>query len=99
MKSVKVNGDAAYLPKARFDGNPLFYSYRTCGSDDSWTALNNEDACVNQDKSACSGDCKWSKKNGRCDDEVTSSYCERRQERFEEHKGGENESLWSRMFR
>jgi len=36
------------LPDARFRGMTLYYSYATCGAIDTFTAEENEDACVNQ---------------------------------------------------
>jgi len=37
-----------YLPNATFNGLSLYYSYETCGGEDSFTAEYNLDACVNQ---------------------------------------------------
>jgi len=37
-----------YLPNATFNGLSLYYSYETCGSEDTFTAEYNLDACVNQ---------------------------------------------------
>jgi len=37
-----------YLPNATFHGLSLYYSYETCGSEDTFTAEHNPDACVNQ---------------------------------------------------
>jgi len=51
---------SAYLPDATFTGKNLYYSYETCGSADTWTEKNHEDACVNQDTE---GDCS---KLSRC---------------------------------
>eukprot|EP00928_Gymnodinium_smaydae_P057323 TRINITY_DN4057_c0_g1_i1.p1 TRINITY_DN4057_c0_g1~~TRINITY_DN4057_c0_g1_i1.p1 ORF type:complete len:350 (-),score=60.82 TRINITY_DN4057_c0_g1_i1:201-1250(-) len=42
------------FPKAKYQGKYLFYSYSTCGGSDSWTASNNNVACVNRkDKASC----------------------------------------------
>lgn len=43
-----------YLPKATFTGKSLYYSYETCGSNDTFTASRNVEACVNQkDEKKC----------------------------------------------
>jgi len=43
-----------YLPEATFTGKSLYYSYETCSAKDTFTAIHNTEACVNQDtKEAC----------------------------------------------
>jgi len=53
---------SSYFPNARKNGRPVYYSYATCGSEDSWTASNHDKACPNQvDEAACGGvkACAW----------------------------------------
>lgn len=53
---------SAYLPEAKFQGKPIYYSYATCGSVDMWTKEHHEAACVNQmSEEACGklGKCSW----------------------------------------
>lgn len=52
---------SSYLPDARYQGKPLYYSYATCSSADSFTS-EMENACVNQKtQSKCSvlSRCAW----------------------------------------
>merc|ERR1719183_4061 len=98
MKSVQVSTESAYISKARFEGNALFYSYKACGSDDAWTAANNADACTNkQTESDCTGDCVWSKKEGhqesRCMEKVVSKYCKTKLEKVAAWEEGNGEVL------
>lgn len=37
-----------YLPEATFTGKSLYYSYETCGANDTYTKKHNPEACVNQ---------------------------------------------------
>jgi len=37
-----------YLPEATFTGKSLYYSYETCGGNDTFTTIHNKEACVNQ---------------------------------------------------
>ena len=39
---------SSYLPKARGNGKPIYFSYAACGAEDEYTK-GNEEACVNQD--------------------------------------------------
>lgn len=58
---------SAYMPDATLTGKNLYYSYETCGSPDTWTTDNNEEACVNQeteDECGTNPRCAWS--SGRC---------------------------------
>jgi len=51
-----------YLPGAVFQGIPVYYSYSTCGSVDTWTLGHHKNACVNQkSKEACvkQDTCDW----------------------------------------
>lgn len=53
---------SSYVPDANYQGRPVFYSYATCGTIDSFTSSNNKEACVNQeDKKACAklSKCAW----------------------------------------
>eukprot|EP00746_Dinoflagellata_sp_MGD_P165381 gnl/MRDRNA2_/MRDRNA2_94606_c0_seq1.p1 gnl/MRDRNA2_/MRDRNA2_94606_c0~~gnl/MRDRNA2_/MRDRNA2_94606_c0_seq1.p1 ORF type:complete len:1140 (+),score=216.23 gnl/MRDRNA2_/MRDRNA2_94606_c0_seq1:110-3529(+) len=55
-----------YLPDASFQGKPIYYSYHTCGSEDSWTAKHHKNACVNQkseEDCAKHSKCAWTSKN------------------------------------
>jgi len=57
---------SSYLPDANFQGRPVYYSYSTCGSADSYTGTEYKDACVNQKKSedcAKLDKCAWTGKN------------------------------------
>lgn len=52
---------SGYLPNASYQGKPIYFSYATCGANDSYTA-NVEDACVNQNTTeSCAAlpKCKW----------------------------------------
>jgi hypothetical protein len=58
---------SGYLPEASYQGRPLYYSYGTCGDEDSYTASERGEACVNQqsEKECTSfGKCAW--KAGAC---------------------------------
>lgn len=52
-----------YMRSIFYQGRPLYYSYATCGSQDTWTAKKNDIACVNaKTEEACTaaGDnCLW----------------------------------------
>jgi len=53
---------SAYLPNAKNNGKPVYYSYNTCGSVDHFTKENNPNACVNKETEAeCSKSdkCAW----------------------------------------
>jgi len=54
---------STYFPDALWKGHPLYYSYVSCGSRDTYTATNNLDACVNQkDQTSCESQgnkCGW----------------------------------------
>eukprot|EP00931_Biecheleriopsis_adriatica_P021251 TRINITY_DN1394_c0_g1_i6.p1 TRINITY_DN1394_c0_g1~~TRINITY_DN1394_c0_g1_i6.p1 ORF type:complete len:624 (+),score=112.37 TRINITY_DN1394_c0_g1_i6:925-2796(+) len=52
---------SAYLPEASFEGHPIYYSYATCDEEDSWTASEHPEACVNQKSES---DCKANEKCG-----------------------------------
>lgn len=51
------------LQASMYKATPLYYSYATCGSTDSWTATENKMACsASKDKEACEAqDCSWKK--------------------------------------
>ena len=50
---------SSYLPKARGNGKPIYFSYAACGADDEYTA-GNEEACVNQEAPGGTDfDSKW----------------------------------------
>jgi len=57
---------SAYLPDAKYQGKPVYYSYATCGSTDQWTTENHKMSCVNQDsEKACEqlkDKCAWTGK-------------------------------------
>ena len=56
---------SSYFPDARKNGRPVYYSYTTCGSKDSWTGKNHDIACPNQkDETACGAiaACAWTGK-------------------------------------
>jgi len=47
---------SAYLPDAKYQGKPVYYSYETCGAKDEYTTKNHKEACVNQpSKDVCNG--------------------------------------------
>jgi hypothetical protein len=51
-----------YIPGALFQGIPIYYSYSTCGSVDTWTAKHHKTACVNQNSKEDCGKldkCSW----------------------------------------
>jgi hypothetical protein len=52
-----------YMQDARFRGLPLYYSYATCSSTDTWTANNHVEACSSQkleaDCGRLSSKCAW----------------------------------------
>jgi hypothetical protein len=55
-----------YVPGATFQNIPIYYSYSTCGSNDTWTAKYHKDACVNQKSATACGKldkCHWTGKN------------------------------------
>lgn len=56
---------SAYLPDATYQGHPVYYSYDTCGGQDSYTASSHKTACVNQKtEGACTAlpKCAWNGK-------------------------------------
>jgi hypothetical protein len=67
---------------AKFQGKSLFFSYSTCGSEDSWTSTNHKTACVNQqDEDSCKENkkCAWTtpgKKFGKCLGKELVSACD-----------------------
>lgn len=65
-KSTEAPALSSYLPDAKFQGKPIYYSYGTCGSVDTWTAANHAEACINQksegDCGKLSGKCSWTGK-------------------------------------
>lgn len=53
---------SSYLPNSTYQGRTLYYSYATCGVQDSWTSSNHAAACVNQaTQTQCSAlsKCAW----------------------------------------
>jgi len=55
---------SSYLPGSTYQGKPIYYSYATCGGEDSWTS-GNKKACVNQKTHAACEDvdkCSWTGK-------------------------------------
>eukprot|EP00928_Gymnodinium_smaydae_P083436 TRINITY_DN66676_c0_g1_i1.p1 TRINITY_DN66676_c0_g1~~TRINITY_DN66676_c0_g1_i1.p1 ORF type:complete len:298 (+),score=41.33 TRINITY_DN66676_c0_g1_i1:77-970(+) len=60
---------SSYLPDKTFEGHKIYYSYATCGSEDSWTAENSEVACVNlKTKTECTNKdtCAWVEDKEKC---------------------------------
>ena len=51
MLSLSFGQVSNYFPQASYDQKPLYYSYETCGSFDSFT-LDSRSACVNQETEA-----------------------------------------------
>ena len=43
---------SSYFPKAKVNGRPIYYSYATCGAEDTFTASGHRGACPNQDTEA-----------------------------------------------
>jgi len=69
---------SAMLPDAKYQGKPLYYSYETCGSEDSFTKEHHKKACVNQeDESGCSANekCAWSAEHSKCGGKDVMEYC------------------------
>jgi len=59
----------AYLPDATFQGRAIYYSYDTCGSEDSWTAENHAKACTNKksiEDCLALTHCGWEEKKAIC---------------------------------
>lgn len=53
---------SSYLPDATYQGKPVYYSYATCGSVDTWTSAKHKTACVNQKTESTCGKlekCGW----------------------------------------
>merc|ERR1719453_143606 len=79
QKQVRADQKNGYLPSARYQAKPLFYSYQTCGAVDHWTEENNKAACSNmKSEDDCKGDCMWVGKT--CKDQVEMSVCGLEQE-------------------
>jgi len=56
---------SAYLPDVKYQGRPVYYSYATCGAEDTYTAKHHKMACVNQKSAqACNAlpKCSWTGK-------------------------------------
>merc|ERR1719386_331750 len=54
-----------YMPHVSYQGKPLYYSYATCGEEDTFTGEKSPTACVNQKTEvACTGlsKCAWTGK-------------------------------------
>merc|ERR1719158_2411022 len=77
QKAVMAGKTGGYLPKSNFEGRPLYYSYKACGSVDVWTAKNNQDACMSKDEKECTGDCLWT--GSECTDQQLISMCDAEQ--------------------
>jgi len=70
---------SAYFPNATFQGTTLFYSYETCGEEDTWTSSHNTGACVNQKtKDACTAlaKCSWTGNDCKGEELVNAEACE-----------------------
>jgi hypothetical protein len=56
---------SSYVPDSSYQGKPVYYSYRTCGETDSYTAGSHKTACVNQKTAPACGKldkCAWTGK-------------------------------------
>jgi len=69
-----------YLPKSKYQGNTIYFSYSTCGSTDQFTKDNHPTACVNQkDQGTCGGQpkCLWDGKLKACRGKELVEVCEK----------------------
>lgn len=58
---------SAFLPDVKFQGRPIYYSYATCGAEDTYTAKLHKTACVNQKTATtCTANAKCAWRNGEC---------------------------------
>jgi len=65
-----------YLPDATYQGKAMYYSYATCGGEDTWTAKKHEKACKNAKTEEACGEnqmCMWSK--GKCVGWEVGGFC------------------------
>lgn len=71
---------STYLPLAVVQGRPLYYSYGTCGSKDTWTSKHHSHACAVQ-KSATDckklDKCSWDNSTALCQGEELARKCGR----------------------
>lgn len=69
---------SAYLPDSKYQGKPVYYSYATCGGEDSYTAKHHDQACVNQKTQGDCGQhakCLWNEKENKCGGKDVVGYC------------------------
>lgn len=69
---------SAYLPDSQYQGKPVYYSYSTCGGEDTYTEKHHKKACVNQaTEEACNGNkkCAWNDKQKKCAGAAITGYC------------------------
>lgn len=69
---------SSYLPDAKYQGKPVYYSYETCGGKDSYTTKHHKTACVNQaTKDECSAQAKCLWHEGKCGGKDVMGYCKK----------------------
>jgi len=69
---------SSYLPGAVWQGRPLYYSYDTCGSTDTWTTKHHKHACAIQKSSEdCSmlDKCTWDNNTALCQGRELAKKC------------------------
>lgn len=77
-KMSQVPRTSGYMPTVHYQGKPIFYSYETCGSTDSFTPEYYDTACVNQrTQSSCLAlsKCSWSLSKGCVGAALSGAQC------------------------